>query len=570
MRAEKRTDYIVCQIGEVHSLSPDAFTKLLNQFVELEAYGDVLEYVMAYAQVHSINTDKSVYLFEKLIFALDALKHLKKKKNYEGLLINQMGIICYYNQRHSDSIGYYLMGLLKVKESRARYYHNIADCLASMKSYEAAYKFYNRALNELKIKYSEKDEKYIYIRTRFMLNMVACMTYMDRVEEAKRKIIELEKCLVNEDNSTYLDLMRVRIKITEIEDREELWEYIQTVNQGWDGAKIDRYRLFLNEALLESGFDYSGHRETLLLENLKICQSIKNDKLQTSVLLDLIDWYEQTKEKDKKIKYLERLFELSKKETNELDTLISSTFIQLYTDFFRELMEKNKTIGLQKSELEELTYILSHDLKTPLRGINSFVSLIKNEIKEKKYDSIDLYADYIVHSTKTLYKLVEDVNELFRFKKIDGSIEEIDLNKVVDEVRLTLINAGMYQNIKLIVENPLPKIRGHKSNFTLLFGNLIENGLKYNKSKMRQVVISSKEEVNKINIYFKDNGIGVEEEYLSYIFKYFKRLHHQDTYSGTGLGLGICKKIVEYYGGNIIVDSVPNEGSTFIVTLPKI
>lgn len=224
-------------------------------------------------------------------------------------------------------------------------------------------------------------------------------------------------------------------------------------------------------------------------------------------------------------------------------------------------------ISYQKRELEEITYILSHDLKTPLRTINSFSELIQQKTANKDYN-IEEYLDLVISSGKNLYNLVEDVILLHKVEQDKSESKKIDLSNVAAQVIDMFGHNSTYMNGEVVLSGELPTLYGNSSNFYIIFKNIIENGLKYNQSEIPRVSISSKYTRNNVELIFEDNGIGIEPEFHDYIFHYFKRLHTKEKYEGTGFGLGICKKIISKYNGLIKVESAPGKGSKFCVQFP--
>jgi len=287
-------------------------------------------------------------------------------------------------------------------------------------------------------------------------------------------------------------------------------------------------------------------------------------------ITELIDIYNKKGEIEKARIYAHKLYVLEKERNQKKNT---GNFLGLFTNelqaLFSELKRENELTHFQKNELEELTYILSHDLKTPLRTINSFSSLIQRNLKRKNYENLATNLKIMNDSSKTLYELIEDVNQLYRFNDSVKKTQLINLNDVANETLYLMKDA--YPNIleSVIITDNLPNFNGHYENFKLLFSNLIENSLKFNKSLYPQVTISSIDTPKSISLIFEDNGIGIEEEFQQYIFKYFKRLHTKEEYEGSGIGLALCKKIADFYRGSIKVEAVKSNGSKFIIELKK-
>jgi two-component system, NtrC family, sensor kinase len=231
-------------------------------------------------------------------------------------------------------------------------------------------------------------------------------------------------------------------------------------------------------------------------------------------------------------------------------------------DYAMRLEKSNK-------ELTDFASIASHDLKAPIRGILSFIQLLERRSKPK-FDVTDLeYFNFIKNNAHHSAQLIEDILNYSKIDKDLGDPKEVDLNK-------SIFMAEM--NLKSIIDDigaevtfdTMPYIKGHSALIVQLFQNLIANGLKYNKAAKPtvHVGVSMADEADVV-FSIKDNGIGIAPENHEKIFSMFRRLHTQDEYEGTGIGLAFCTRIVNTYGGQIWLESAEGEGTTFFFTLPK-
>lgn len=231
-------------------------------------------------------------------------------------------------------------------------------------------------------------------------------------------------------------------------------------------------------------------------------------------------------------------------------------------------IEQNKVLETQNEELERFTYIASHDLKSPVSNIMGFSEIIQEELEDGNYELVQQYLTHIQTSAKRMSYLIEDILELSKVRNGNKEKKEwVDCNKIVETAKQCLIQAIERKNVQIICQD-LPTYYCNETEFSLVFQNLMQNGIKYNKSTEPTIEIWSSQSKNALFLYFKDNGIGIEEKYHAQIFEYFKRLHNQTEYEGTGIGLGLCRRIVENYNGSISVESNLNQGSTFILKLP--
>ncbi len=234
-----------------------------------------------------------------------------------------------------------------------------------------------------------------------------------------------------------------------------------------------------------------------------------------------------------------------------------------------ELKQSNKELIKSNKELERFAYIASHDLKEPLRNIVSFTRLIERRIKDDASDEIKEFLSFVINNSRQMHLLIEDVLEYSRIENIDSESAVIDLNEVIKTVVGVLGSTVKEKNVSIEL-NRLPKVRANSSQLFLVMKNLVENGIKYNEAPNPVITVDSTIIDGFHHISVADNGIGIEEQYFDNIFGMFKRLHNRGEYQGSGLGLSICKKIIQNLGGEIWVESMANEGSKFVFSLPVI
>lgn len=233
-----------------------------------------------------------------------------------------------------------------------------------------------------------------------------------------------------------------------------------------------------------------------------------------------------------------------------------------------EVALQNKILQSQNSELEQFTYITSHDLQEPLLTLMSFSELLLEEYTEGLNDEAKLYIEFINKSAIRMRALVSGLMEYARIGKRDN-VKEIDCNQVLNDVLTDLSVIINKTKAEIEVEN-LPIIRGYETYIRLLFQNLISNAIKFNKENTKpEIKIKCSETINEWKFSVKDNGIGIEEKYIDQVFIIFKRLNNDSLYKGYGIGLAHCKKIVDIHNGEIHVKSTINKGSTFSFTISK-
>ncbi len=228
-------------------------------------------------------------------------------------------------------------------------------------------------------------------------------------------------------------------------------------------------------------------------------------------------------------------------------------------------------IELQRSnnELEEFAYIASHDLQEPLRKIQAFGNLLQEECKESLVGEADLYLSRILNAVSRMRKLINDLLEYSRVKRSTQFLQQIDLHTILMSVLGDLELYINETNTKVHID-PLPRIEADPLLMQQLFQNLIINAIHYrhpNRNPMIYITAKLVKDTHAV-ISVKDNGIGFDEQYSDKIFKIFERLHSKNEKSGTGIGLAICRKIVEQHQGTITAHSKKDIGATFIITLP--
>ena len=236
-----------------------------------------------------------------------------------------------------------------------------------------------------------------------------------------------------------------------------------------------------------------------------------------------------------------------------------------------ELMLLTTRLEDANSDLKDFVYIASHDLREPLRKITSFGSILKESLENKLDPDNRENLRYMIDGADRMTKMIEGLLTYSRVSSKESPLEEVDLNEVVEQLRQIELSK-MIEETGAEIETPkrLPKIIANTAQIRQLLQNLVANGIKYHSKDVNpRITIRAKEEDSgEIRIEVQDNGIGIEEKYFEDIFKMFRRLHSRREYEGTGIGLSICKKIVEKHNGKIGVISKASQGSTFWFSLP--
>ncbi len=233
------------------------------------------------------------------------------------------------------------------------------------------------------------------------------------------------------------------------------------------------------------------------------------------------------------------------------------------------LEHKNRELTQINQELEHFAYVASHDLQEPLRTITSFIQILERRYIKKLDEDAQQFMGFVVEGAKRMQSLIHDLLEYSRINRYNTGYEKVDLNEVFNTINRVLKDK-IESNDALVLAENLPTVYGSRLQLTQVFQNLVDNAIKFRAKKRKpEIIISVNDLGDKWELIFKDNGIGINQEYFQRIFVIFQRLHTPDEYTGTGIGLAICKKIIERHGGEIWVISKHGKGCEFHLTIAK-
>ena len=229
----------------------------------------------------------------------------------------------------------------------------------------------------------------------------------------------------------------------------------------------------------------------------------------------------------------------------------------------------NTVLQRSNEELKQFAYVASHDLQEPLRKVTSFCQMLSDVYGDQLDDDAKSYIRYAVDGATRMRALVADLLDYSRVETQGRPLEPTDAGDACSEA-IQNLQATIEDNDAKITVEPLPTILADRAQLVRLFQNLIGNAIKYRSERPPEIQISVEELDHDWLFSIRDNGIGVESRYYERIFVMFQRLHARDEYSGTGIGLAICKRIVDRLWGRIWVESAVGVGSQFFISAPKL
>ena len=234
-----------------------------------------------------------------------------------------------------------------------------------------------------------------------------------------------------------------------------------------------------------------------------------------------------------------------------------------------EIHVKNKQLELSNQDLQQFAYVASHDLKEPLRMINSYSNMLERKYNDLLDDNGKEFLHYIIDAVNRMGTLLDD---LLDFSRAGAQAPPKKVTKIKDVLCIVESNLRhRFQTLNatlILADNDFPSVKVHRSQLIQLLQNLISNGVKFTGEEDPVVTVGCIRKGDQFIISVKDNGIGISQENLEKVFEMFRRLHTREKYEGTGIGLATCKRIVSNWGGGIWVESEVGKGSTFYFTIP--
>ena len=240
-----------------------------------------------------------------------------------------------------------------------------------------------------------------------------------------------------------------------------------------------------------------------------------------------------------------------------------------YRALFEQETQLRQELSRSNTELQEFAYIASHDLQEPLRAISGYTKLLQTEYTTQLDSTAHEYMDFVIDGTKRMRELIEDLLAYSRVGTSEPVFSQVDCNSIVREAVVNL-QTSIEESQAEIIYRDLPCLMAERGQLVQLFQNILSNAVKFRRRDVSpKIAVRAKLQQDSTWLFsIEDNGIGIKPEYYDRIFKIFKRLHSQREFSGTGIGLALCRKIVERHGGKMWVESQLGNSTTFFFTIP--
>jgi light-regulated signal transduction histidine kinase (bacteriophytochrome) len=239
----------------------------------------------------------------------------------------------------------------------------------------------------------------------------------------------------------------------------------------------------------------------------------------------------------------------------------------VYRRLTGELKVANAELSYANAELEQFTSIVSHDLQEPVRTIKSFLLLINGKLAGDTPPEVKTYVGKSIAAVNRMRELIQNLLQYSQLARVDIALETVSVTGLVSEALQNLANSVDMSCADIVIENELETVQGDRVQLVQLLQNLVSNALKFTDAQAPKVVIRSRLQDGQALFSVTDNGIGIHPSDLHKVFEIFRRLHTHKVYPGTGIGLAICKKIVDRHHGRIWLESEPGKGTTFYFTL---
>jgi len=491
---------------------------------------------------------------EYFLEALETSKSIEHRSNIAHCLIN-IGTIHAHLLNHSEALSRYSTAIAIYQDvldtrSRVILLNNIGNTHHALQNYDTAITYFSKVLVIAEsIEYNEmKAHAYAQLSK----------TYIDKQQYGTaiafaNKSAKIYAKLEQSNKEKHGNLMNLAQIAFYQKQYKEATEYALSC---MEKAKLykDDYYLIKSSKLLANIYEtQKKYKETA--EYYKLYSSFQSDWFEVQRLRHTLD---------AEIRYTinekAKAMEIIKKENEYNSILIEQN---------KQMELQNKQLRSVNEELKQFAYVVSHDLKEPMRMIVSYTQLIEKYHKKELNEDAKTFFGYVRDGATRMNKLLKDLLEYATVGRNEEQLVFNDLNKIIGDVILSNLKMKIQENNAIIQFSNLPFIKAEQSLLIQLFQNLVSNALKFRSEQDPVIRITSQEEEEYYLFSVADNGIGIEQEYRDRIFKIFQRLHGRSEYEGSGIGLSICQKIVFRLGGRIWVESEVNQGTTFFFTVLK-
>jgi len=409
---------------------------------------------------------------------------------------------------------------------------------------------------EVTLSFAEKKPVHVYLNGLVRENNQHCQ--LIAVDITERKVAEKQ----NERLMSELRTAQSKLGIALENGNIGIWEYnLETEVLDWDERTEKMFGLKPGSF----GRTMKDFENLINEEDISHIQAAMNHALQSHLPFETVF---RTRNEKKGTKFISSKAHINRDENRKPLSLTGVFFdVTGLKEGTEQLMLKlNEELLRSNMELESFAYIATHDLQEPLRMVSSFTQLLSMQYEDKLDDKAREYIKYAVDGAKRMYDLL---NGLLAYSRINTR------GKVFSNVNINIVLENVTKNLSLIIRDTnatiktdkLPVVFADENQMIHLFQNLIANSIKFSIGTP-EIYISVKQVSDYFVFSVKDNGIGIESRYFDRIFQIFQRLMPKEQYDGTGIGLAICKRIVEHHEGKIWVESVPGKGSTFFFTIP--
>jgi signal transduction histidine kinase/Flp pilus assembly protein TadD len=493
-----------------------------------------------------------------------------------------LGAVNFFQERNDVALDCYFKALAcDSATNKGQLYLNIANVYFVNDDYGKSLQYQRKALK------IHQDSGDIDHQVFCLSNIGAILVRTKQNQGALRHFEKALELMRKHGGNDYM-LCSCKLNLGEVQRR--LGEFVAAEDSYKSALKIAKNnKLFSEEAKAyqflgelklaqgsESSFLHYQYRSR------RICERQGFDSTLMEVLLNLQRHFEKQEDFGKAYSFLKEYCELrtkviKKSKEKELSKILDHkereiTVLEEQKHQIEqqkvELEKSNRELEKSNKELEQYAYIVAHDLKEPLRNISSFTSLIERRYMDQLDDTAHEYMGYITRNVAQMHKLLTELLRYNTLERKGAQMRELDVTKVLSEV-IDQLKVRIEEKGASVEFGELPKLRIHHFHIFQLFQNLIKNALQFNDAEKCVIRIEGRWEHKRCVFSVRDNGIGIDPAYHEKVFKLFNRLN-RESYEGTGIGLALCRKIVQIYDGEIWIESQPGKGSTFFFSIQSL